>query len=286
MTDFTHQEATPAQPRTIHLPSPTAWPLLLAFGATLIFAGLVTHLSITAIGVLIALVASAGWFRQVLPHEQHTEVTVSSAPVVVETARRSIDRLYVGQAHRANLPLETYPVLAGIKGGIAGGIAMVIPALMYGLIAQHSIWYPINLLGGAGVAGLRNPTTAEIAAFHWQGLAVASIIQVATSLLVGLLYGAMLPMMPRRPIILGGIIAPVLWTGLLHSTIGVINPILAQRISWSWFLVSQVTFGLVAGLVVSRAEKIRTAQSAPFLARIGLQTPGMMRQIDNDQEKP
>ena len=163
---------------------------------------------------------------------------------------------------------------------------MVIPALMYGLIAQHSIWYPINLLGGAGVAGLRNPTTAEIAAFHWQGLAVASIIQIATSLLVGLLYGAMLPMMPRRPVILGGIIAPVLWTGLLHSIIGIINPILAQRISWSWFLVSQVTFGIVAGLVVSRAEKIRTAQSAPFLARIGLQTPGMMRQIDNDQEKP
>ena len=286
MTDLIQHEAAPAQPRMIHLPSPTAWPLLLAFGAMLMFAGLVTHLSITVAGVVLALAASVGWFRQVLPHEQHTEVTVRSAPVVVETARRSIDRLYVGQAHRANLPLETYPVLAGIKGGIAGGIAMVIPALMYGLIAQHSIWYPINLLGGAGVAGLRNPTTAEIAAFHWQGLAVASIIQIATSLLVGLLYGAMLPMMPRRPVILGGIIAPVLWTGLLHSTIGVINPILAQRISWSWFLVSQVTFGLVAGLVVSRAEKIRTAQSAPFLARIGLQTPGIMRQFDNDQEKP
>ena len=285
MTDLTQHEATPAQPRMIHLPSPTAWPLLLAFGAMLIFAGLVTHFSITVIGLLITLASSVGWFRQVLPHEQHSEVVVRSAPVVVETARRSIDRLYIGQAHRANLPLETYPVLAGIKGGIAGGIAMVIPALMYGLIAQHSIWYPINLLGGAGVAGLRNPTTAEIAAFHWQGLAVASIIQIATSLLVGLLYGAMLPMMPRRPVILGGIIAPVLWTGLLHSIIGVLNPILAQRISWSWFLVSQVTFGLVAGVVVSRAEKIRTAQSAPFLARIGLQTPGMMRQIDNDQEK-
>src|SRR6201996_2684408 len=121
MTDLTQQEATPAQSRMIHLPSPTAWPLLLAFGAMLMFAGLVTHLSITVAGVLLALASSVGWFRQVLPHEQHTEV--------VETTRRSIDRLYVGQAHRANLPLETYPVHAGIKGGIAGGIAMVIPAL-------------------------------------------------------------------------------------------------------------------------------------------------------------
>jgi len=36
---------------------------------------------------------------------------------------------------------------SGIKGGIAGGIAMVIPALIYGLIAEHSIWYPVNLFG-------------------------------------------------------------------------------------------------------------------------------------------
>jgi hypothetical protein len=213
-------------------------------------------------------------------------VVVFSSPVVVETTRRSVDRVYVGHTNRANLPLETYPVLAGIKGGIGGGIAMVIPALIYGLLAHHSILYPINLLGGAGVANWRNPTTADIATFHWQGLVVASVIQVTTSLLVWLLYGAMLPMMPRRPVVLGGIVAPVLWTGLLHSSISTINPVLASRISWSWFLASQITFGIVAGIIVSRAERIRTTQSVPFLARIGLQTPGIMRRQDSDQEKP
>jgi len=80
---------------------------------------------------------------------------------------------------------------------------MVIPALIYGLIAEHSIWYPVNLLGGAGVANWLNPSTADIAAFHWQGLIVATIIHVATCLLVGLLYGAMLPMLPRRPVFTG-----------------------------------------------------------------------------------
>jgi hypothetical protein len=30
----------------------------------------------------------------------------------------------------------------------------------------------------------------------------------------------MLPMFPRRPILLGGIIAPVMWTGLLYSVLG------------------------------------------------------------------
>ena len=285
MAEYAQHEAERAQSRVIAMPSPTAWPLFLAFGAALMFAGLVTHLSITAVGVVVAMVAGAGWFRQVFPYEQHSEVIVRSSPVVVETTRRLVDRVYVGHPHRAYLPVETYPVLSGIKGGIGGGIAMVIPALIYGLIAQHSIWYPINLLGGAGVANWRNPTTADIAAFHWQGLAVASVIHITTCLLVGLLYGAMLPMMPRRPIVLGGVVAPLLWTGLLHSTINSINPVLADRISWIWFLVSQVTFGIVAGLIVSRAERIRTAQSLPFLARIGLQTPGIMRQLDDDQEK-
>ena len=285
MTELAQHDAGRGQSRVILMPSPTAWPLFLAFGAALMFGGLVTNLIITAIGAVVAMVAVTGWFRQVFPHEQHTEVVIHPSPVVVESSRRSIDRVHVGQPHRAYLPLETYPVLAGIKGGIGGGIAMVIPALLYGLIAQHSIWYPINLLGGAGVANWRNPTTADIAAFHWQGLAVASVIHIATCLLVGLLYGAMLPMMPRRPIVLGGVVAPLLWTGLLYSTINSINPVLAERISWSWFLVSQFAFGIVAGLIVSRAERIPTAQSLPFLARIGLQTPGIMRQLDDDQEK-
>ena len=47
---------------------------------------------------------------------------------------------------------------SGIKGGIAGGIAMVIPAELYGIIRFHSIWYVVNLLGGAGVGAWTNPT--------------------------------------------------------------------------------------------------------------------------------
>ena len=114
--------------------------------------------------------------------------------------------------------------MAGVKGGIAGGAAMIVPALLYGLIRYHSIWYAVNLLGGAGVAGWSNPTFAEITHFRLSALIFATIIHVVGSLLVGLLYGAMLPMLPRHPVILGGIIAPFLWTGVLHATLGLINP--------------------------------------------------------------
>jgi hypothetical protein len=164
-------------------------------------------------------------------------------------------------------------------GGIAGGIAMIVPAEIYGLIAQHSLWYPINLLGGAGVAHWRNPSTADIAAFHWQGLLVAIVIHSLACLLVGLLYGAMLPMLPRHPIVLGGILAPVLWTGILHSFMGIINPALDQRIQWGWFLVSQITYGVTAGIVVSRHERVPTEQSLPWAARLGFEAPGLMESL-------
>jgi hypothetical protein len=199
--------------------------------------------------------------------------------------RTKVARIEVDESHRARLPVHTPSVMAGVKGGIAGGVAMIFPAILYGLIAYHSIWYPINLLGGAGVAGWTNPTLAEITHFRLSALITAIIIHAVGSLLVGLLYGAMLPMMPKRPILLGGIIAPVLWTGVLHSALPLINPFLADRIDWRWFVVSQVTFGLVAGWVVGKQVHIRTEQFLPFAARVGLETPGMMDEDREDGKK-
>ena len=276
MAETIHPKAQYAHDRKILLPAVTAWPMLLAFGCTLVVAGLVTSAGISILGGVLMLAGCVGWFRQVLPDERHEEVAVADLPVTIATSRALVEHIRLSPEHRAHLPIETYPVTSGIKGGIAGGFAMIVPALVYGLVAQHSIWYPINLLGGAGVASWRNPSTADIAAFHWQGLLVAIVIHSLTCVLVGLLYGAMLPMLPRRPVLLGGILAPVLWTGILHSFMGAINPTLDQRIQWGWFLVSQVTYGLTAGLVVARQERIPTAQSMPFAARMGIETAGFI----------
>jgi MFS family permease len=95
-----------------------------------------------------------------------------------------------------------------------------------------------------------------------------------------MLYGAMLPMFPRRPILLGGVVAPILWTGLLHSILGLLNPLLDARIDWWWFIASQFAFGIVAGLVVVRQDRIGTRQFEPFLMRAGIEAPGMK------EEKP
>jgi len=107
---------------------------------------------------------------------------------------------------------------------------------------------------------------------------IAVVIHVFTSLLVGLLYGTMLPMVPRRPVLLGGVVAPILWTGLLHSILGLINPLLDARVDWPWFIASQFAFGIVAGLVVVRQERVATRQFLPFLIRAGIEAPGMQKE--------
>jgi hypothetical protein len=267
---------SPVSEEIVQLPAPTAWPLVLAFGLMFTFAGLVTNVGISMLGAVLVVAGCVGWFGQVWPHALHVPVAVKVQKYEYTSVRTKVARIEVDESHRARLPVHTPSVVAGVKGGIAGGAAMIVPALLYGLIRYHSIWYAVNLLGGAGVAGWLNPTLAEILHFRLSALITATIIHAVGSLLIGLLYGAMLPMLPKHPMILGGLIAPVLWTGVLHSALPLINPYLASRNDWWWFVVSQVTFGLVAGWVVSQQVHIRTEQFLPFAARVGLETPGMM----------
>ena len=273
----THETSTVSE-EVVHLPAPTAWPLVLALGLTFALAGLVTNWGISVLGGVLIVAGCVGWFGQVWPHAQHVAVPVKIEKFEYTSVRTKVAHIEIDESHRARLPIHTPSVMAGVKGGIAGGAAMIVPAVLYGLIRYHSIWYAVNLLGGAGVAGWSNPTLAEILHFRLSALITATIIHAAGSLLIGLLYGAMLPMLPRHPMLLGGIIAPVLWTGVLHSALPLINPFLDERIDWWWFVVSQVTFGLVAGWVVSRQVDIRTEQFMPFAVRVGLETPGMMEE--------
>lgn len=260
---------------SIHLPAPTAWPFLMALGLTLVFASLVTNAAIGVLGAALAIAGAVGWFRDVLPHEAHEQVEVTEETLAVVPSSERVARIEVDETHRAQLPLQTFPVSSGIKGGIAGGIAMVVPAEIYGILRFHSIWYVVNLLGGAGVGNWVNPTVEEMRHFRLSAFITANIIQGSTTLLVGLLYGAMLPMWPKRPILLGGIIAPVMWTGLLHSVLGIVNPFLADRIDWWSFAASQVVFGLVAGYTVTRLGHIKRLAQVPLSMRLGVETPGL-----------
>ncbi len=275
------------RPNAVALPAPTAWPIVLAFGVTLLFAGLITSLSVTMLGAILAIAGSVGWFFDVFPHEKHVEVPIVDVSVTITSTRQKVERVeFAPELPRALLPLETYPVSAGIKGGLAGSIAMAALACLYGVLKQGSIWYPINLLAATFYAQTLKMGPDVLKSFHLDSFLLAVLIHLTTSILVGLLYGAMLPMIPRHPIFLGGVVAPILWSGLLRSILDLINPLLRQRVDWWWFIASQFAFGIVAGLVVTRQQRVPVKQFIPFSVRAGIETPGAMAQKQREDRKP
>lgn len=262
--------------REIALPAPTAWPLVLALGLTLIFTGLVTTAAVSVLGVLLGLFGGIGWFMEVLPHEHHETVTIRDEAVVIATDRPEVERIEVApELRRLRLPIEVYPISAGIRGGLVGSVAMAVVAMIYGWISQRSIWYPVNLLGAIVYAHALEMSTEKLAQFSLLLLAVALALHVTTSLLVGLLYGTILPMLPRHPIVLGGVIAPLFWSGLVYGILGIVSPALDARINWWWFTASQVAFGCVAGLVVIRSTPVRVHQFMPLAMRAGIEATGL-----------
>ena len=242
---------------TVSLPAPTAWPVVLAFGVTLLFAGLVTSASVSILGAILAVTGMCGLVSDVLPQrEGRDDPRRAEAAVVSHLAARNRKAAGSARAARALLPLEIISRVRRNQRGLAGGVAMAVLACLYGFLKQGSIWYPINLLAATVYSQSLQFGTISLSAFHLDSFFWRFLIHLITSLLVGLLYGAMLPMFPRRPILLGGIIAPILWTGLLHSILGLLNPLLNQLISWPWFIASQFAFGIVAGFVVVRSGRV------------------------------
>jgi hypothetical protein len=278
--------ATCRTPSTIEVPAPTAWPFILAFGVTLLFAGLVTSLPVSVLGAALALAGCVGWFRNVFPHEQEEMVAVVPEDVRLTTDRRAVERIPVlPDQLRAWLPVHTYPISAGVKGGLAGSVAMAVLACAYGVFKVGSIWYPINLLAAVIYRESLRLGPEQLNSFHADAFTIAFVLHGIVSIFVGLLYGAMLPMFPRRPIVLGGLIAPALWSGLLYTILGLVNPLLASHIDWFWFVASQVAFGIVAGLVVVRQESIPTRENVSFALRAGIEAPGTIPRRGGEERR-
>lgn len=262
--------------RLIEAPASTPWPMMMALGLVLAFAGLVTNVAVTVVGGVMFIAGAVGWFGEVLPVEHREMVRVEAAPEPIVPHQVGVDYLPVGElGNRAILPLHIYPYSSGIKGGIAGGVAMAVLAVLQGIVVHGSPWYTVNILAATAMANLANASTATLSGFIPQAFVVAVIIHASASILVGLLYGVMLPMFPRYPAFWAAIVAPLLWTGLLWSSLNVINPLLDARIEWRWFILCQIAFGAVAGFVVNQTERVTTMQHLPFAVRTGIEAPGL-----------
>jgi hypothetical protein len=273
-------------PQQIEVPAPTAWPIVLAFGFTLLAAGMVTAASVSILGAVLTIAGAVGWFREVLPAESHEWLPVVQEEVAVQTSRVTVERIAgIGAAPRAWLPLEIYPISAGIKGGLAGGAVMALLAMLYGGLSGNGIWHGINLLAAGLFPAMATQTATQVGTFNLHEFLVAVPIHLVISLLAGLLYGAMLPMVPRRPILLGGFVAPLLWSGMMYGSLAFINPVMNQRIDWPWFVLCQIAFGIVAGVVVVVQERISTRQNVPLMVRIGVEAEGLVLEHQKENQE-
>ena len=275
-------------PDHISLPAPTAWPFITAAGLTLLAAGVVTQAVFSVVGLILAVRGAVGWFRDVLPVEEHDLVRVrplEQRARPIAPVSRAVLQFQPGVAgHRVRIPAEIHPYSSGIKGGILGGIAMAIVACVYGVVAYRSIWYPINLLAAAAVPSLARADLAQLTAFNGTGFIVGLISHGVFSILVGLLFAVLLPMLPsRRAAFWGSFISPVLWSALIWATLRLINPALNTRIDWIWFIASQIAFGMTTGYVVHHSKMVETMQAWPLAARAGIEAPGVMSERGDKQ---
>jgi uncharacterized membrane protein YagU involved in acid resistance len=248
---------------TVQMPRATAWPIVLALGISLLGAGLATSLVLSAVGAVLFVFALGGWIGQLLPGEGHVhepvvEPALRPRPIGARTG--TVDRLGPGMAgYRFRLPEKIHPISAGVKGGLVGGLVMPIPALTYGLVSGHGIWFPVNLLAGMVISGISGETTAQLEQFQPAALVLAVVIHATLSLAFGLFFGVVsptLPPLPGGPLIAGGVLMPLLWTGLCYGFMGIVNPLLNKHINWPWFIASQVVYGVAMSIVVINSEKV------------------------------
>jgi hypothetical protein len=264
---------------TVEVPASTPWPFVTAFGLALLFAGLVTSLAVSIVGAVVLLWGAVGWFRVVMPVQQEELVkVVRTLSATVTRSMRRVDHLQPGAGgHRIRIPVQVHPYSAGILGGVFGGAGMAIIASLYGFLAHGSIWYPVNLLAAAALPSLTDAGPEVLKTFQLPGFIVALLTHVIFSLFVGLMFAAILPMMPSRfTAFWGSFLAPVLWTALIASTLQLINPALNSKIAWGWFIASQMAYGLITGYIVAHSKWVETQQDWPLAARAGLEAPGLI----------
>ena len=270
------QEGTRAREgEGIELPASTTAPLYFALGLALLGVSLVTSAIFVFAGAMLAIWGAVRWWGEVLPRENETFVPAQAeadrAPPVVPTPGRAPGPVGGEDRHRARLPLEYHPYAAGLRAGIAGGLAMAGVAAVHGLTVQGSLWHPFNGFAALVLPLFGAQPPSDMASFHGVVVLSAGIIHILLSLGIGLVYASVLPMLPGHPRLWGGVVAPLVWTGAGFVCIELVEPSAAQSINWLVFILLQIVFGLTAGEVISRSEPVRTLQSFPLTTRAGLE---------------
>jgi uncharacterized membrane protein YagU involved in acid resistance len=274
MTTSIHSQP-PDERDSVEMPRPTAAPLVLSVGLLLLAVGAVVSVAFMVVGGGLFLIGLGLWIGQLLPGRGHVHEPLAAPalqPAIVPGVPGKVEQLRAGvPGYRLRLPERVHPISAGVKGGIVGGLVMPLPALTYGVLSGRGIWYPVNLLAGMVVPGIDQATTERLEQFDPVLLVVAVVIHAVMSLVLGMIYGVLMPTLPDipKPLAWGALLAPMLWTGVSFVLMGAVNPVLKQGLDWPWFIVSQFIFGVILASVVMRARDAQPMSAAVRGAVLG-----------------
>jgi hypothetical protein len=250
--------------------------MVLALGLALLAAGVPLGLGFLVAGGVVVAVGLRLWVGQLLPGRGHAPESLAEpagGPQPVTAAPGRVERMREGvPGYRLRLPQDVHPISAGLKGGLVGGVVMLLPAVLWALLSDHGLLYPVNLLAGTVLPGVAD---MDLNQFHPALLLVGLIIHAVLSAVLGLVYGVLLPTLPPVPRVIawGGLLAPLLWTAASYVGMGLVNPVLERGVSWPWFIASQFVFGIVAAAVILRLGTLHPTRAG---LRGGLVGGGLM----------
>jgi hypothetical protein len=251
----------------VEMPRPTVAPLVLAVGMALLAAGVPLGAGFFVVGAVVLVAGLILWISQFLSGRGHIHEPLTEAarqPRPVTPAPGTVEQLQRGMpGYRLRLPQDVHPISAGIKGGIVASLVMPVPALLWGYFSGHGLLFPINLLAGMLLPGVGKLDVAELEQFHTSLFLAAVVIHFTMSLVLGLIYGVLLPTLPPvpRPIAWGALLAPIVWTGVSYAVIALVSPAVTSKVSWPWFIFSQFVFGITMPAVVLALKRLPAVQA-------------------------
>ena len=155
-------------------------------------------------------------------------------------------------------PDDAYSIVAGGAGGLLGGVAMGLVAMvLFPLLGLGSALRPLILIGA-----LLDQTWDELN--YAAGPAIFGLLfHLAMSLALGVLFGWLVNVSRGRSVVLAGLVySLVIWAINHLALLWLLDPAAAHGFPLWLFALSHAVYGLVLGAFVARPREAHAAQTA------------------------
>jgi len=158
---------------------------------------------------------------------------------------------------RGGVSAHVYSLEDGAVGGVIGGAAMVVVAMLYGIFSGNGIWFPVNLIAATVIRQWQGAPAETFMQFDPAGLVFGAAIHIIMSIAIAMLFTLLLPTLPGHPLIWAFVVGPVLWYGALFGVLPLVNPVMARFVDARSFLIAHLFYSLIVGVWLERARPLK-----------------------------